>query len=698
MAVTGDLGGQPITLNNAAEEFTLQAINNNLSQLGKAAGYNLTGLRNANATAGKAAGALKTVANAAGMSASAMENSVAAVQRWSNEASKNMRAASASMGRALSTSGDTLSSRLTAVGGAFSSAVKSIPLLGSVAGVAAGAITGHIANMVDAFDTAQKSGASFGYDIGKFGEIAGQSGLTFGQLAEVANKAGEGLSKFGGTTLRGSQDFARFSNGLRQSNFSKDLMRMGMSITDQAIAMADYTGMLARQGVKIDQLNTNDVVIGMASYQRELKTLSQMTGTTIDQQRQLQKQEMMNADSRAAIMTLNKDQQQIALQSITTATEKFGPAAGQVIRELIAHGQVVSKEGLMFADQNQAAFGHLQGLTTNLRAGAASADGVSQMFANMEKDDRIQSEMQQNAKLAAQMVGVAHSNAYINTIKDSLPKIADTVGQFRNEGVAKIREDMARLSDDVSGMQKITNELRNFGQAAQTALEQGTVALTNSGASNEILGDIANKTAGLTSALQTFTTELSSSTGTFETAVEKFAQAVGIGGKSQPTRRIEKAGKFISDWFKSNFLGSDQSNPAGSAARGGVGTGSQMPGSDQSEEDGSAARGGIINAPMSGAVGKIKFHGMEVIKPVANLEEAKAELSNKNTFGDANQEVLQDLRVLAQSIKAGTDKNLNEQNTGNNDLLYALKENNELLKIMTQTIEDGNKKIERAVA
>ena len=44
MAVTGDLGGQPVTLNNAAEENTLQDIKSLLGQTTKAANINANNL------------------------------------------------------------------------------------------------------------------------------------------------------------------------------------------------------------------------------------------------------------------------------------------------------------------------------------------------------------------------------------------------------------------------------------------------------------------------------------------------------------------------------------------------------------------------------------------------------------------------------------------------------------------------------
>lgn len=542
MAVTGELAGQPVTLNNAAEEATLQAINNNLRQLGQAAGYNLTGLRQADRAAIAAGTSLGSVARAAGQSANNLDANANAIERFTRQARRNLGNASLSIGRALGSSTENFGDRVTALGAGLSKITEGLSIPGALFGTTIGVVAGQISGLVKSFDQAQRSGGSFGYSMEAFSNIALRSGLTFGQMADVANKAGEALSQFGGTTTQGSQNFIRFNNQLRNSDYGKDLMRLGMSVTDQAIAMADYTGQLARFGMNIGELDTRDTVRDMALYQKELKALSQITGNTLDQQRALQKKEMQDANSRAAIMTLQKDQQMIALNAITAATEKFGPQAGKVIQELIAHGDVVSKESLMFAEQNSAAFGYMKNLTTDLKAGAANADGVTQMFKDMEGDSRIGADLQRNAQLAAQMIGVAHSNAYIETIKSSLAPIADTVGQFRNAGVEKILEDQNRLSESYGSLTAVTIQARDALQKTFVGISTATAALGQSETAQKVANDFEKFGKTVSDAAAAFSTSLLETRGDYQKAMNALRDAVGM---KKATPESTAAG----DWF-----------------------------------------------------------------------------------------------------------------------------------------------------
>lgn len=754
MAVTGEIAGQPVTLNNAAEEATLQAINNNLRQLGQAAGYNLTGLRQADAAGRRATGALNSVARAAGLSASNLDANSSALSKYTQSVGQTLGRVSINVGRALDTSSESLSSTILSLGSAFGDIAKLVPGLGFVFGTAGGVIAGQVAGMVKSFETAQRSGGSFGYSMAQFGDTALRAGLTFGQMAEVTNKAGQALSQFGGTTTQGSQDFIRFNSALRRSSFSTDLMRMGMSITDQAVAMADYTGQLARFGQNIGELDTRSTVADMALYQRELKALAQITGTTLDQQRALQKKEMQDANSRAAIMTLSKDQQLVALNAITAATEKFGPQAGKVIQELLAHGDVVSKESLMFAEQNGAAFGYMRNLTSDLRAGAASADGVTQMFKDMEGDSRIGADLQRNAQLAATMIGVAHSNAYIDTIKASLPQIADTVGQFRNAGVEKILEDQKKLSESTDGLTTAMNAAAVAIQDSKIAIGQAVLSIGNTTAAQNIAQDLTNFSNVVSQSAQAFSDTLNQTRGDYKDAINAMVQAATGKEESKITSRLNDTAA-IGD-FMYGLIPERETGTLGGAGRlfenfgkeqlvklhgvESVTTPDQMAGIvEQSARGGMNAFANVFNRLRIGQdsqpnvaaifetmrskiaepeitdkikqgmdqlraqVTKFTPTGREIRQPSFNLETLKTGLEDirksdftemsKQILETVNNNTLQSKQPAAQQApmaSVAAPKNLDQE------MLSALQHSNDVLMRIYRELEDGHRRLERA--
>ena len=116
MAVTGDLGGKPVTLNNAAEENTLQDIKSLLGQTTKAANINANNINTANIAAGKAAGGLSSVANSSGYASKSLDNVSNSVRQWSKDARENIAMATTAFGRSVTSTGASLSSRLSMMG------------------------------------------------------------------------------------------------------------------------------------------------------------------------------------------------------------------------------------------------------------------------------------------------------------------------------------------------------------------------------------------------------------------------------------------------------------------------------------------------------------------------------------------------------------------------------------------------------
>ena len=136
MAVTGDLGGTPVTLNNAAEENTLQDIKSLLGQTTKAANINANNINTANIAAGKAAGGLSSVANSSGYASKSLDNVSNSVRQWSKDARENIAMATTAFGRSVTSTGASLSSRLSMMGEGAQKLLEGLPgLLGTVTGM-----------------------------------------------------------------------------------------------------------------------------------------------------------------------------------------------------------------------------------------------------------------------------------------------------------------------------------------------------------------------------------------------------------------------------------------------------------------------------------------------------------------------------------------------------------------------------------
>ena len=227
-------------------------------------------------------------------------------------------------------------------GDAISKGLSGIPVFGAALGAGFGFLTAQVAATMENFASAQASGASFGNSMMTLRDVSAQAGITMGQMSVVAKQAGESLSMFGGGTAQGARDFAKFNGAVRNSGMDKQMVRMGLSFQDQAVAMADYTGQLATYGERVSSLDPQAVARGFFALTKQQKMLSQYNGITLEQQRQEMKAKRKDVALRSLTMGMDKDQQEAAEALASQLTKLGGPVAEQYMKEMLAHGGAVS--------------------------------------------------------------------------------------------------------------------------------------------------------------------------------------------------------------------------------------------------------------------------------------------------------------------------------------------------------------------
>jgi len=544
MAVTGDLGGQPVTLNNAAEENTLQDIKSLLGQTTKAANINSNNINSANVAAGKAAGGLNSVANSSGFATKAFNNASASVQKWSSEAKQNISMATMSFGRAVTTSGATLSSRLLMMGEGAQKMLEGLPsILGSVSGVAAGIIVGKIAGVTESYEKVQQSGGSFGNSMMNFADIANQSGLTMGQLQRISAQSAEALQFFGGTTNQGARQFARFNKGLQDSPLQADFIRMGMSIEQQGIAMAEYTGNLARFGADLGTLPTKQVVAGMANLTRQQKMFATINGTTLDQERQKAKAQAQDIDSRVAVRGMEAEQAQTALKFIEQMGKSYGTAGAQYAKEMLVHGQTVSVGAGQFASSMPAVAGPMGDLAKGIKNGAAGINDLAAGFGSVDQTaaGRQLDEIQDVLKLT---VGTGMANSFTDMGKSLFIPATEELAKLTNATYSKVITDANAVSKAAEGLDATMVKLTQLAQKSAKAVDAATFKILGGEGGSAVSEAIASGTDRLTNSLDAFTNAINTGS-TFTQALGKFTSSIsadsgGGGGDSHLRDLIDR--------------------------------------------------------------------------------------------------------------------------------------------------------------
>jgi len=371
-------------------------------------------------------------------------------------------------------------------GQAVKSALSGIPVVGAALGAGFGFLTGQVAATMENFESAQASGASFGNSMMTLRDVSSQAGITMGQMTVVAKQAGESLSKFGGGTAQGARDFAKFNGAVRNSGMDKQMIRMGMSFQDQAVAMADYTGQLATFGENVSTLDTKSVAKNFFELTKQQKMLSQYNGISIEQQRQDMKAKQKDVNLRALTMGMDAKQQEAAGALADQLQKLGGPVAEQYMKEMLAHGGAVSAETALFAQSFPELAKMANEGAAGLKAGTLETADTMRLVGQIDP-----AAMKAQAMAAGEQmrmsIGTGVTNPLIEMTSQTLVPALDTMAKANNDTAAKIQEDNAELA---KGTDQLTESYVGATAAVQDfklGMEKIATSVMESGAFNNAL-------------------------------------------------------------------------------------------------------------------------------------------------------------------------------------------------------------------
>ena len=493
MAVFGDLGGQPIELNNAAEESTLQRIASILE--GQRGGGGAAGVQEANQKAAadrKAASEAQNLGSAAGVASAGLYDSARAARMY-NQASQDFSRGMTSMSSNFASADPFAFSQslITTIGGVAGSVAQAagdaVPIIGGAlgslakAGIGAaamlgGAFIGALSKTVGSFNTAQKAGALLGGDLIAFRDAANGSGLTLDQFNGVLSKTGASMASFGGQTTKGASAFGK-ANSAFISGFGEQMLRMGMDYESQGIATAEYMETLQLSGMSLGQmaLRADQVAAGTARLAKQQKMLAAINGQTVEQQKAAQKQARTDAAFQAAISGMSV-KQRTEMEALIT---QF-PHLAQSIKETIVTGDTVSAEGILAAQAaGKAGEIVLEGVR-NIANDVAPEEQVTAIYRNLETNA---AEIQRDTAAAADTVKLGIlgvGGAFVNAYEKQFLPLQRQSTQAGAEVFSNVQKDMEKLSESGTAATKAMTDIAKSTQEAQQAVSKAVTDLMKS--------------------------------------------------------------------------------------------------------------------------------------------------------------------------------------------------------------------------
>ena len=551
MAVTGDLGGQQITLNNAAQEETLARI---LAVMSSASNANSPEYQQLLASSANAAAqSIKQSGQSVqglGLEADDAKFGVSGLGRASQSAKKYMN----SFGASMTAMGNTLNgsdpygmaqgllnttSQLagSAIDG-FSSALGPVgSMLGGLAkagvGVAAaltGVFIGAMSKTTAEFNKMQAGGALFGGDLIATRRAAHGAGVTMEQMSGIVSKAGQSLAMFGGQTSKGAKEFGQANSQLIASQ-GDQMLRMGIGYEEMGIRTAEYMETLAMSNQRMGTFGTSaaDVAAGTARLAKQQKMMSALNGESIEAEKAKQKAVRQDAAFQAAIAKMSTGQ-----RTEMEALLKQFPHLSGAIKEAALTGEAFSAESLMAVEGAGHMGGYIMDAVKNVREGVDVGQQLSGVYERAEANADLIAQDREKAADMASMSIFGTGNAMVEAYVGQFNQLTEASIKANTQAFTNIKTDMESLEGSASAATNAMTDVAKEFQNAQVNVSRIFTEFLDSGGGKVMIDAVTLPIKALGVAIQTATNaitgdgELQEMAGVNQTQAEADANSARI--------------------------------------------------------------------------------------------------------------------------------------------------------------------------
>jgi len=356
--VFGEIGGQPVELNNAATEATLkQLLQANLAMAQKM-GADVKQQADMEKEMKKFFDQLDKSKKGLADSQKKREEELKAAEKLAAAKQREAELAQKSemitvgLGKGLEYAADKsleYANKLTSVmssfanmGNSFSGAASvfsNIPIVGGLLSNVFGAIASAADKLQKSFIAVGGVGATFGGSIRSMVAHATEAGLTFDQFAQVIRNNSEDLARFGGSTTEGAKRLSQMSVQLKKSGLQDDLARLGFSAEEIANGMASVTGRLYR-GIGVRAGQEGEAAKVSAEYLKNLTAISSITGKNREAMEKEAAARMADSKFRSVYAKLDVDSR----KNLDSLMATMGPRMQKGMSDLIATGTATTEE------------------------------------------------------------------------------------------------------------------------------------------------------------------------------------------------------------------------------------------------------------------------------------------------------------------------------------------------------------------
>ena len=343
--VTGTIGNESVTLNNAATEATLRLL-----------------LQSSLATTKEQKDAIAKIATKAGLDPALIEASNTAIAKkvpsinTLGKASYTLGFAFGNAKRELDVLHSTLST-LTSGNASVANVMEGMKGLPGPLGLVAGGFS-KLASFQEAnlkaLQGMASAGANFGGSLTDLRLASAKSYLTQAEFGDVVKKNSAVFSTMGGSVQAGVDRFVKIQNTLLEpgSETQKNLATLGYGAKEAADLTASYMKM--QGGMNKEGLQNNQKVsASVAEYAQELNSLAAITGKSRDAIKEKMEQENAEAQWQATLNSMSPEKADKMRQGMNMAMAQGGQGAVDAFKAMALGLPPMTEAGRLYTATQQ---------------------------------------------------------------------------------------------------------------------------------------------------------------------------------------------------------------------------------------------------------------------------------------------------------------------------------------------------------
>ena len=328
--VTGVIGQEDVTLENAATEATLLKLLKAMGSKGDG------GSKGGGEESKKQLAALAKQSGKTTKELGELEEAANDVGNVYIRAAGQITNAFKGLTGELLTGGDRISDFTSHIAGAL----ESIPIVGGIIGGIGQLLVSTIDNQIDTFRDLSKVGIDFGANLYEASAIAATTSLSLEAYSGVISSNAEMLAKLGSSAGSGAKAFTGLLQGVSKN--SQLFLQLGMTMEEVSEYTADYVTQQQRLG-RGERLSSKQTLSSAQAYIKEVDKLAKATGKQRDEISGAMN-EVANDKRLKGVLAGLSTSAALAVTSTVTMLSARDAELGEAVKEMIAMGGVPYSE------------------------------------------------------------------------------------------------------------------------------------------------------------------------------------------------------------------------------------------------------------------------------------------------------------------------------------------------------------------